>query len=783
MNLPIKIGALSFLLAFGIQTAKSQSKDYKNTNLPIEKRIDNLLSQMTVEEKVNQLISNFPKYTRNPDDSFQLDEAFGAQIKSGLGTLQYVNLPLGAQLDARFLNHIQRTSLENSRLGIPVLFETEALHGLVSKEATCFPMAIALAGTWDTELVNKIYTQAALEARTRGIHVAFSPLLDLARDPRWGRMDETYGEDVYLVSQIGKAALNGFQGGGETVGKDRIVAAPKHFAGYGQCEGGRNFAPTILSDRQFREEILEPFRLAVIQSHIWGIMPSHSEIEGVPAHGNPRLLNDILRKEWGFKGIVVSDYNDIERLDILHHVTENREDAALLALKSGVNIDQPIGSAYVVLPKALKANPEYLKDLDLRVRELLRVKFMLGLFENPYADEQRAKAIADDKTRVGLALKAAEKAVILLKNEGNILPLDKSKVKKIAVLGPSAKTVVLGGYSPTNAPAVSIYDGLQHYLKDTKVEIQYAEGCGITRGRSAAQFEIGNVPEGGIQTFTYEEEKQSIADAAKIASACEVAIVCVGDNYFTTREAATLGDHRGDRDNLDLVGNQNELVKAIVETGTPVIVVLIHGRSLTINYINENAKAIVDGWYLGEQTGTAIARTLFGDNNPGGKLAVTIPRNVGQLPVYYSQKPTGTLKKYLFEDSSPLFNFGFGLSYTKFSLNNISLSSQTIKSGENCEVSVDVKNLGATSGDEVVQVYVKDVVSSITRPVMELKAFKRITLKAGEIQKVKLVLDKSAFEMLDINFKRIIEPGEFKIFVGTSSRKEDLKELTLQVKE
>ncbi|WP_418262567.1 glycoside hydrolase family 3 N-terminal domain-containing protein [Flavobacterium faecale] len=777
-----KVPLLVIFLNFSVYNVSGQKNTYKDPKLPIESRIEHLLSQMTMEEKVNQLVSSFPKYTKGPNNTYVIDPVMMDQLKKGMGSLQYVNLPLGAEGDVRFLNQIQKYIIENSRLGIPILAVTEALHGFVGAQATSFPQAIALAGTWDTDLVNKVYTQAALEARSRGLHLAFSPLLDLARDARWGRMDETYGEDVHLVSQIGLAAINGLQGGGETVGKNHIVASPKHFAGYGQCEGGRNFAPTIMSDRQFREEALEPFRLAVTQSHIWGVMPSHSEVEGVPAHGNERLLNSILRKEWGFKGIVVSDYNDIERLDHLHHVVPNREEAALLALKSGVNLDQPVGSSYVLLPEALKKKPEYVKDLDERVREVLRVKFMLGLFENPYVVEKEAKKVAEDKNREALALKAAEKAIILLKNEKNLLPLDKSKLKKIALIGPNIKTTVLGGYTPAKVPAVSIFDGVTDYLKGSKVEIMYAEGCGITRGKTEAQFEIGKLPEGDIQTIPYEKERATIEAAADIAKQCEVAIVCVGDNYATTREAATLGDHRGDRANLDLVGNQNALVKAIVETGTPVVVVMMHGRSLTINYIKDKADAIVDGWYLGQQTGNAIARTLFGDNNPGGKLAVTVPRSVGQIPVYYSQKPTGTLKKYLFEDSSPLFNFGYGLSYAQFSLDAIKLSSTELKAGESVEVSVDIKNTSHVVGDEVVQVYVKDVVGTITRPVMELKAFKRVTLKAGETQTVKLTLDKSAFEMLDINFNRIIEPGEFKIFVGTSSRKEDLKELTLNMK-
>lgn len=771
-----------FIIVFFSQIVFGQKKlPYQNANIPIEERVSDLLMQMTLEEKVNQLVSCSPVYTIDKNGQFVFNKDFQNKLKGGIGSLQYVNTPLNAVSDVLLVNQIQRHAIENSRLGIPLLIEGEALHGLVAYQATSYPQAIAIAATWDTSLVCNVYTRIALEARTRGINLAFSPLLDLSRDPRWGRMEETYGEDVYLVSQIGMAAITGFQGGGVTVGKDHIISSPKHFAGYGQCEGGRNFAPTNIPERLFLEEILESFRQAVTKGHIWGIMPSHSEIDGVPCHSNEHLLTDILRKEWGFKGIVVSDYFDIQRLNILHHVAANDEEAALLALKAGVNLEQPIGACYETLKETLRNRPEFIKYLDERVKEVLRVKFMLGLFENPYGDEQRAKSVSEDKTNKELALKTAEKAVILLKNENNILPLDKAKVKKIAVIGPNADNVILGGYSPKRYQAVSILEGLKEYLKGTDVQCQFTEGCGITKEKAASQFETVNVNSGTSHTIPYKEEMLKIAEAAQLAKQSDVAIVCVGDNYLSTREAIFTKGNLGDRANLDLVGNQNALVQAIVETGTPVIVVLIHGRSLTINYIAEKAKGIIDGWYLGEQTGTAIARTLFGENNPGGKLPVTVPRNVGQLPVYYSQRESGTLKDYLFEDCSPLYPFGFGLSYTQFSLENIVLSRNSIKVGESCEVTLDVRNIGMMSGDEVVQVYVKDVVGSVSRPKMQLKAFNRVTIAAGESQKVKLTLGKEAFEMIDLNYKRVIEPGEFKIYVGTSSQKKDLTELSLLV--
>ncbi len=778
-TLRLAIVAVVFLAV--VQTAQSDDRDYKDPDQPIEKRVESLLSRMTLEEKVNQLLSNYVRVDESDDGTLSIEPTFRDQLKQGLGAVQYVNLKLDAAQDADFSNMIQRYIQENTRLGIPAFLEGEALHGLIARNATSFPQAIALASTWDPSLVNRVYTRAALQARSRGNHVMFTPVLDLARDPRWGRMEETYGEDVYMVTQMGLAATKGLQGGERSVGSDNVVSAPKHFAGYGQADGGRNFAPTSIPPRIFHEEVLEPFRQVVKNAHVWGIMPSHSEIDGVPAHGDEWLLNDLLRQEWGFKGMVVSDYHDIHRLDILHRVAASEEEAVLLALKSGVNLDQPRGESYVFLPQALKAHPEYMPYLDQRVREVLRVKFMLGLFENPYVDKQRADSIENDPKNSALALEAAEKAVILLKNENGILPLSRNQVSKIALIGPNAGETVLGGYTYRGKQVQSIHGGLEEYLEGSGIEISFARGCGITSNKAFTQLEDGKIADHRIYTIPYEQEKESIAAAAALASESDVAIVVVGDNYFTSREAFFTKGALGDRGDINLVGNQDALAKAVIETGTPTIVVLMHGRSLSINYIKEHADAIVDGWYLGDETAAAVAKTLFGENNPGGKLVVTVPRSSAHLPVYYSQRFSANWKDYLFEDGPPLFPFGFGMSYTSFELSNIELSEQSIKAGNSVDVTLDIKNTGSMDGDEVVQVYLRDLVGSTTRPDKALKAFRRVALDAGEKESVRLTLEPTAFEMIDLAYERVIEPGDFEVLVGTSSLDKDLSRLSLEV--
>lgn len=766
----------------GKSSVESIDQSYLDPQLPLEQRVERLLSVMTLEEKAHQLGSDYARTACEGNKPGDLSDEFKARLQSGLGSIQFVNLPHDAAEEAEFANAIQTYAQENSRLGIPVLFAGEACHGLIANRATSFPQAIALASTWKPELVKRVYSTAAAQARSRGNHLMNTPVLDLARDPRWGRMEETYGEDVHLVTQMGIAATAGLQGGGAVVGEENVVSALKHFAAYGQCDGGRNFAPTNVPPRVFKEEILEPFRQVLEKSHVWGVMPSHSEVDGVPAHGDEALLTDLLRKEWGFKGVVVSDYHDIHRLDILHHVCSSQEEAALQGLRAGVSLDFPIGASYLTLIDTLEANPEYMKDLDLRVAEVLRVKFMMGLFENRLVDPKKAYQLQEAPSNKSLALEAAEDAVILLKNTDNLLPLDKAKLSKVAVLGPNAGETILGGYSHWMTSAQSIKDGLSEYLQGSDIELEYAKGCGITAGGlTFAQLETGTEDNRGISTVPYEEEKESILEAAAIAKKSDVAIVCVGDDYFSAREAFYFRSALGDRGNIDLAGNQEALIQAVVETGTPTIVVLMHGRSLSINYTNEHAAAILDGWYLGEESAPAICKTLFGENNPGGKLAVTVPRSSAHFPAHYSQRHSGTWKDYLFEEGPPLYSFGYGLSYTDFKLDKIALSSSTIQAGESCTVSLELTNVGERLGDEVVQVYLRDVVGSTTRPKIALKAFERVRLAPQETKTVELTLGAEAFEMINRDMDRVIEPGEFKVFVGTSSREQDLTELSLNV--
>lgn len=765
-----------------LESAMQAADSYMNPALPIHDRVEGLLSILSVEEKVNQLTSAYARTNQEGNHPGGLDEAFTGRLEQGLGSVQFVNLPHDAAETAEFANAIQSYVLDNSRRGIPVLMAGEACHGLIAHKATSFPQAIALASTWQPELVERVYTRAAQEGRSRGNHLMNTPVLDLARDPRWGRMEETYGEDVHLVTRMGVAAVRGLQGGGECVESDRVASALKHFAAYGQCDGGRNFAPATVPRRLFMEDIQEPFRRVITDAHAWAVMPSHSEIDGVPAHGNERLLSDLLRKEWGFKGVVVSDYHDIHRLDILHRVASSQEEAALKALRSGVTLDFPDGASYLTLLDALEEHPEYMTVLDERVREALRLKFMLGLFENPYVDVEKAVKVQNDPVNSRLALDAAEKAVILLKNNHKTLPLDKNKLRKIAVIGPSAAETILGGYSHWLTQAKSIKDGLADYLADHDVEVHFSKGCGITAGgKTFAQLETGAEVNSPVETIPYELEKDSILAAADVAKGCDAAVVCVGDDYFSAREAFYIRDVLGDRGSIDMVGNQEALIQAVIETGTPTIVVLLHGRSLSINYTDTHADAILDGWYLGEETALAICKTLFGENNPGGKLAVTVPRSSKHVPCYYSQRHSANWKGYLFEDHSPLYSFGYGMSYTTFKLEHISLSEPVIRIGESCDVSLEITNTGEMAGDEVIQVYLHDMVGSTTRPNRALKAFKRVSLEPGQKKSITLTLDADAFEMIDIDYNRVIEPGEFKVLVGTSSRMEDLVERTLVV--
>lgn len=762
---------------FSISATEKIDRSYLDTSLSPEERAKILLRQMTFEEKVYQLCSGFLRF--NKKNKTEYDSLTNANLINGIGALQYINSPRSAEKDEEIINNIQKFVKENTRLGIPLFVHGEALHGHVAFGAASFPQAIALASTWDRGLVEEVFTYVSAEARSRGTNFVFSPVLDIARDPRWGRMEETYGEDPYLVSEIGLACIKGLQGG-YIIDDEHVAASPKHFAGYGQCDGGRNFAPSNIPERQFREEILEPFRNAVKFGFIKGVMPSHNELDGIPAHANEYLLTGILRDELGFKGVVVSDYHDVERLNILHNIVPDNTEAAKAALKAGVNFDLPISTCYKTLLNNPNTNKEYTKILDHRVFEILRLKFEMGLFENPYSS--RNNFSQKEKARDSLTFTAAAKAITLLKNDNNLLPLDKNKISKIALIGPNADAVILGGYSPKKYSAVTIKEGLENILSTTKTEIIYSKGCEITKQKSSSQFETGNLNSGKIETLPLEDEISSIEKAAQVAADCDVVILCIGDNYFTSREAIYTEGNLGDRSDLHLAGNQESLAKALIQTGTPVVVVLMHGRSLTIDYLSENADAIIDSWYLGEQTGNVIAKTIFGDINPGGKLPVTYPRMSSQLPVYYNQKRSGFHKSYLFEDNTPLWPFGYGLSYTDFKISDIQLENPVLNENDNCTVSLTVTNVGKFKGDEVVQVYIRDVVASVTRPLIQLKGFERVSLLPGESKRITMEIKYESLGLINKENKYVIEPGEFKLYVGNSSDLKNLQELSFYVK-
>ncbi len=744
--------------------------------MSIEERVIDLIERMSLDEKIAQTISLDPavltltkeEETAVLNDGAIIKKELKDRMTAGIGSCQLPGKKLCPKGMAKYRNALQKHIIENTRLQIPVLMQDECLNGHLAKGSTMFPKPIGLAGTFDTDLVKSVYNAIGIETSARGGHQAFTPVLDIGRDPRWGRIEETFGEDTYLVTRMGQAAVEGLQGGKNGVEKGHVISSPKHFAGYAQVDGGRNFAPTVITERMLRDEILPPFEVAIKKSGMLGVMPSHADIDGIPCHGNKRLLTDILRTEWGFEGVVVSDYNDIERLDILHHVVDNRVDAAAMGLEAGVDMDLPWGSAYKYLTHAIEKNPELEKTLDNTVKRILRLKFSLGLFENPYVDEKSAEDIVQSKHHVELAQEVAEKTIILLKNENKTLPLNIKSLNKIAVIGPNADPVEFSYYSARPNVGVSILEGIKSYVGND-CEVLYQQGCHITSADKVLETEV----EDGLSNpklYTLEEEEQSIKQAVEIAKQSDVAIVCLGGSPNTSREAVTLMPHYGDNASLDLVGNQNELLKHVLATGTPVVVVLINGKPLSCGYVYDNAPAVLEGWYLGQETGRAMANVLFGDVNPAGRLPVTIVRNSGFLPGYYSQKPTGFLKGYLFEENEPYFWFGHGLSYTEFCYNNLCVDKENMTLDEKITVSVDVTNIGDSDGEEVVQMYITDPTASVTRPARELKGFERVFIKTGETRTISFTVDAEMLAFTGADNIKKAEKGTFLIHVGSNCK-------------
>nr|WP_062120113.1 glycoside hydrolase family 3 N-terminal domain-containing protein [Sphingobium sp. MI1205] len=765
----------------GAPAAKSAlaKAPYKDASLPIETRVDDLLARMTLEEKVAQITTVWEGKVAIFDDKLQLDPAkLRSKFPNGLGHFARPSDAKGAVSprvapgrDARqtiaLVNALQRWATTETRLGIPILFHEEGLHGYAAVGATSFPQSIAMASSFDPDMVRDVNKVIAREVRSRGVSLVLSPVVDIARDPRWGRIEETYGEDPYLVGEMGVAAVEGLQGKGRSrlLRPDHVFATLKHLTGHGQPESGTNVGPAPISERELRENFFPPFEQVVKRTGIEAVMASYNEIDGVPSHASRWLLHDVLRGEWGFRGAVVSDYSAIDQLKSIHHITDDLEGAAKRALDAGVDADLPDGLSYAALTKAVREGRVNEAQVDQAVRRMLELKFRAGLFEHPYADAAQSVAITNNAEARALALKAAQRSITLLKNDG-MLPLKAEGT--IGVFGPSAAVARLGGYYGQPPHTVSILDGIKAKVGN-RATIVFAQGVKIT--------ENDDWWADSVTKSDPAENRKLIAQAVEAAKGVDRIVLTLGDTEQSSREGWA-DNHLGDRPSLDLVGEQQELFDALKALGKPMTVVLINGRPASTVKISEQADALVEGWYLGEQGGNAMADVLFGDVNPGGKLPVTIARSVGQLPMFYNYKPSAR-RGYLFDTTAPLYPFGYGLSYTSFELSPPRLSAAQVGPGGTVTVSVDVRNTGARLGDETVQLYIRDKVSSVTRPVKELKGFERVTLKPGESRTVQFAVGPQSLQMWNDRMERVVEPGEFEIMTGNSSV--DLKSTTLRV--
>jgi beta-glucosidase len=765
---------------------------YKNPGLPAEARVEDLLSRMTLEEKAAQMMCVWQQKAKKLVDengNFNLAKAKAA-FKDGCGIGQ-VGRPsdAGAEITApehgrnarqmaELTNAIQKFFMEHSRLGIPVIFHEECLHGHAAKDGTSFPQPIALGATFNPALVERLYTMTAAEAALRGAHQALTPVVDVARDPRWGRVEETFGEDPFLVAQLGVSAVRGFQGDASFKDKRRLIATLKHFVAHGQPESGQNCAPANVSARVLRETFMFPFQEAVQKGGAISVMAGYNEVDGVPSHMNRWLLRDVLRREWGFKGFVVSDYYAVQELN--HRpkthgncVARDKLEACALAVKAGVNIELPEPDCYLHLAELVRKKILKESDLDELIAPMLYWKFKLGLFEHPWVNPDEAESFVGCDENRSLALVAARESITLLKNENNLAPLNLKNLKSIAVIGPNAHRSLLGGYSCAPRHNVTVLDGIRARAGG-RVKVLYGEGCQITA-------DGGSWYRDEVRPGDPARDRKLIAQARKVAQQADVVVLCIGGNEQTSRESWSL-NHMGDRTHLDLIGRQDELVQAMLETGRPVIVFLFNGAPLSINYVAQNVPAVFECWYLGQECGHAVANVLFGDFNPGGKLPITIPRSVGHVPAYYNHKAAAR-RGYLFDDVSPLFPFGFGLSYTKFQFANLRLAKEKIHRNESTRVSVDVKNTGQRAGTETVQLYIRDLFSSVTRPVKELKGFARVELQPGESRTVTLEITPESLAFYDLNMEYTVEPGGFEIMIGSSSRDADLQKVILTVVE
>lgn len=741
---------------------KNGEKDiYEDPSQPIDKRVEDLLRQMTTEEKTCQLGTIYG-YGAVLKDTLPTD-AWKTRIwKDGIGNIdEHLNgewkrtsLDYPYSNHAEAMNKVQAFFVEETRLGIPADMTNEGIRGLKHEKSTFFPAQIGQGCTWDKELIYEIGRITGEEAKSLGYTNVYSPILDLSRDPRWGRTVESYGEDSYLVGELGRQQVLGIQ-------SNRIVSTPKHFAIYGIPGGGRDcYSRTDphATPQEVHELHLEPFRIAFQEAGALGTMCSHNDYNGTPVSASHYLMTELMRNQWGFKGYIVSDSWAIDKNVKFYHIADTDEEAVACELNAGLNIRTFFEESEVFIEALRRALQKGLVDestLNQRVREVLYVKFWLGLFDEPYVKDTRLadQIVNSDKNRE-VSLRAARESIVLLKNEKNTLPLSKD-LKNIAVIGPLADEVksLTSRYGSHNPNVITGLQGLKNLLGDN-THLMYAKGCNV-RDK--------NFPQSDVMFFELsEKEKAEINEAVEIAKKAEVAIIYVGDDF------RTIGESRS-RVNLDLSGRQKELVRAVQATGTPVVLVLFNGRPATLNWEDANLPAIVEAWYPGEFSGQAVAEVLFGDYNPGGKLSTTFPKSVGQIPWAFPFKPNATGNGFA-RVSGELYPFGYGLSYTSFEISDLQPATAKIADGDTLTVSCKVKNTGAVKGDEVVQLYLNDETSSISRFEKELCGFERVTLEPGEEKTVIFKVNRRAYGMYNDKNEFVVEPGKFFLFAGNSSK-------------
>jgi len=753
---------------------KNGKKDvYEDVSKPIDERVSDLLQQMTVDEKTCQLATlyGYGAFLKDhlPASSWKdsiwkdgianIDEQLTGYRKDTLYAFPYSS-------HAQAINTIQKWFIEETRLGIPVDFTTEGIRGLNHMKATYFPSQLAQASSFNKNLVRQIGAVTGKEAKALGYTNVYSPILDVASDPRWGRIEETYGCDPYLVGQLGKQNIFGIQENG-------VISTVKHFAVYSIPVGGRDGnvrTDPHVAPREMWNLYLEPFRVGIQEAKARGVMASYNDYDGVPIIASPYFLTDILRKQFGFSGYVVSDSHALEDLFAKHHVAVDTADAARLALTAGLNVRTEFKNPADYLKglrRGIKNGSIPMSVVDMRVKEVLKVKFEIGLFDHPFVENVKAAdQIVHAKESRNLALQAAREGIVLLKNKNNLLPLNPEKLKNIAIIGPNAKEheSLLSRYGPAKARVTTVFDGITKYIPDS-VNVLYAKGCNHTDD---------HFPESDVESFPLsEQEKKGIAEAVEVASKADVVFLVLGDNENTIGETKSRLD-------LKLPGHQEELLEQVAALNKPTVLLLVGGRPVTINFASKHLPAILETWYLGEYMGDAIADVVFGRYNPGGKLSVPFPKSVGQIPLSFPMKPSADAHGSSDANVSGfIYPFGYGLSYTTFNYDDLKIDAGDFQKSGRIMVDFKITNTGKIRGDEVAQLYFQDEVSSVTTYVMNLRGFERISLNPGETKKVSMVLTSHDLSLLNQKMERVVEPGWFKIMIGSSS--EDIR-LTDRIK-